>query len=630
VCGSATPTIYSGQTQTVGQASGRGDETRELLQRVLGTGFKVEAVLGSGSFGTVFRARDIRLQRDIAIKTLRREYLVSAEFVRRFEQEARALAALRHPNIIEIYDIGVSDDLVYLVMPLVKGETLTSYLRNHPELALADASWLVHGIAAGLGAAHRAGFVHRDIKPDNVMIEGDDHRPLLMDFGIAKAFRSGSVSETRAGTILGTPLYMSPEQAMADPQIDHRSDIYSLGVLAYEVFTGALPFQGETGQDLIHQHVLVPPPDPRKTKPDLPVPISQAILRALAKKPAERFQSVEDFSKTLDGLMPAPRLGAKAWLSARTQTLIRAGAGAGLLALAAVGARKGFAPATEAAVTVNLQATEAHFALQVAQPIWGEVAELRRLAAANLDSVVVPAVGTRPGATLNESVILLTAKSDSTTGAISLDPVIFPAGTSVVLSGTLGDTTLRLTLGDSLPALPVSVDGPVELIAGGPPAALRFTLQRLQLIPSHSGMDLELHPRDPRKTGFSTVLASRISFERVEKIREGDQAKDVLSSTVTGGTFRLANSHSDPKPLARGGDLALSGFSGTISGITLDTAGLALQLNGTVHGLGDALGGMPAQWETWWTEKRWTTLALALLWLAAMAWVVFPRGRRVS
>ncbi len=199
------------------------------------------------------------------------------------------------------------------------------------------------------------------------MIEGDDHRPLLMDFGIAKAFRSGQAGETRAGTILGTPLYMSPEQAMADPQIDHRSDIYSLGVLAFELFTGALPFQGETGQDLVQQHVLVPPPDPRKTKPDLPVPISQAILRALAKKPGDRFQSAEEFSRTLEGLAPAPRLGAKAWLSTRARDLLRGAAFLGLAAVAAVMGRKGLAPALETPVAVSVHSGEVRFTLGTAK-----------------------------------------------------------------------------------------------------------------------------------------------------------------------------------------------------------------------------------------------------------------------
>ncbi len=161
VCGSATPTILSGQTQASAPAPGQPqDNTGDLLQQALGAGFKIEALLGSGSFGMVFRARDVRLERDVAIKTLRRQFLVSPEFVRRFEQEARALAALRHPNIVEVYDIGVSDDLVYLIMPLIKGETLAAYLRTHPKLTLSEGGRLVNGIASGLSAAHKAGFVH--------------------------------------------------------------------------------------------------------------------------------------------------------------------------------------------------------------------------------------------------------------------------------------------------------------------------------------------------------------------------------------------------------------------------------------------------------------------------------------
>lgn len=630
-CGSATRTVLSGQTQLTDSAAEQlADDTSALLQKALGSGFKVEALLGSGSFGMVFRARDMRLQRDVAIKTLRREYLVSPEFVRRFEQEARALAALRHPNIVQVYDIGVSEELVYLIMPLVKGETLASYLRTHRPLSMAEAGRLVHGIAAGLTAAHKAGFVHRDVKPENVMIEGDDHRPLLMDFGIAKAFQSGHAGETRAGSIIGTPLYMSPEQAMADPHIDHRSDIYSLGVLAYEVFTGALPFQGETGQDVIHQHVLVPPPDPRKTRPDLPAGASQAILRALAKKPSERFQTAEEFSRILEGLAPAPRLKPQEWLSTRSRALMRGAAVIALAAAAVIVARAGLAPADVASVSASVQATEVRFTLGAAQPIWGDVAQLQRLSAANLDSVVVPAVGKRAGGVLEESVVQLTSQSDSATGVISLDPIVFPAGTSVVLSGGLSDTTLRLTLGDSLPVLPVSVDGPIEMIAGGPPEVLRFTLERLQLAPSSTGMDLELRPRQAGKPGFAPLTVSHVAFSRVEKIREGDQASDVLTSTLRGGTIRVMNGRRDPKPIVPDSGLVLTDFTGTLSKIAMDTAGLTLALEGTVRGIPEALGGMPARWENWWAVKRLQTIALSLLWLGLVVWVVLPRRKRVT
>ena len=622
--------MLSGRTQlTDSGAGGRADDTRELLQRVLGNGFRVEALLGSGSFGMVFRARDVRLDRDVAIKTLRREYLVSSEFVRRFEQEARALAALRHPNIVEVYDIGVSDDLVYLIMPLVKGETLAAYLRTRPALSLAEAGRLVHGIAAGLGAAHKAGFIHRDIKPENVMLEGDERRPLLMDFGIAKAFRAGTLGETRAGTILGTPLYMSPEQATADPQIDHRSDIYSLGVVAFEVFTGVLPFQGETGQDLIQQHVLVEPPDPRESKPELPGGVAQAILRAMSKKPSDRYQSAEEFSSALDGHAPGAWLGAGAWLG-RTGTLIRGALFLGLLAVVGMVGRRALSPASEAPIALNVQAGETSFTLSAAEPIWGDVANLRRVGAANLDSVIVPAVGARPRAVLDAPVLQLTSKSDSATGVISLDPVVFPVGTSVVLAGGLGDSTVRLTLGDSLPVLPVSVDGPIEMIAGGPPELVRFTLQRLQLIPSNVGLDLELHPSQAPKTGLARMVVSRVSFERVEKIREGDQAKDLVASTVKGGTIQVMNGRRAPQQLSPGGDLTLLGFSGMLEGVAMDTAGLALQFQGTVRGLPASLGGMPAQWEKWWTGQRLRTIALGLLWAGAMLWVVWPRRRRVS
>jgi hypothetical protein len=141
-------------------------------------------------------------------------------------------------------------------------------------------------------------------------------------------------------------------------------------------------------------------------------------------------------------------------------------------------------------------------------------------------------------------------------------------------------------------------------------------------------MELEVHPRQAQKTGLVPWLASQVSFERVQKIREGDQAKDVLSSTVTGGTIQPMNSLRGPRPLAPGADLTLPEFTGTVSGVAMDTAGLTLHLEGTVRGIPDALGGMPARWEAWWTGERWRTIGLAMLWLGVLVWLILPRGRR--
>lgn len=622
--------MLSGETQRTDSAADQlADDTAQLLQKALGAGFTVGPMLGAGTFGMVFRARDVRLERDVAIKTLRREFLVSPEFVRRFEQEARALAALRHPNIVPVYDIGVSEELVYLVMPLVKGQTLTAYLQEHRPLSMAEAGHLVHGIAAGLTAAHKAGFVHRDVKPENVMIEGDDHRPLLMDFGIAKAFQSGKPGETRAGSIMGTPLYMSPEQATADPKVDHRSDIYSLGVLAYEVFTGALPFQGETGQDVIHQHVLTPPPDPRKARPDLSPAASQAILRALAKKPSERFQSADEFSRVLEGVVRTPVPGRRIRSAGgviRIATLVV------LAAVAVVVTRAGMTPAAAASVAATVRASEVRFTLGTSQPIWGSVAQLERLAAANLDSLGTPDVGGGDweGGILYAPVVQLTAQQDSVPGSISLDPVVFPAGTQVDLSGGLSDTTFRLTLGDSLPVLPVSVDGPIQVIAGAPPTVVPFKLQRIQLFPSSTGMDLELRPRRPGQAGLGPLTVSHVSFTKVDKIREGDQARDVLSSTLRGGTIQVTSDHRSAQPVDSGSDVALRDFEGTIAKVAMDSAGLSLSLEGTVQGIPAALGGMPARWRGWWVGKRPQTVALALVWLGLVVGVVLPRKKRVQ
>ena len=278
------------------------DTLRDRLQAALGPGFELGAKLGEGGFGVVYRARDVRLRRDVAVKLLRRELVSSEGFVERFEREAQALAALRHANIVPIYSIGEKDDLIFLVMPFVSGITLTEYLREHGRLSLDEAAVILRAVGDALGAAHAVGLVHRDIKPDNIMLEGPNRHPLLMDFGIAKTGQTpGGVGLTATGMVMGTPLYMSPEQAVSDPNLDARSDIYSLGVLAYQLFTGQLPFSGDSIFAVLNQHLTTPVPEPRTLRPEIPAKLSAALRRAMAKKPAERFQHVGEFIAALEG-----------------------------------------------------------------------------------------------------------------------------------------------------------------------------------------------------------------------------------------------------------------------------------------------------------------------------------------
>jgi serine/threonine-protein kinase len=300
-CGTATPTTSS-ETQgriefaDLPQAE---TESRERLQLALGDGYEVRELLGRGGFGLVFTAFDKRLKRDLAIKVLRLELAVSGNFVDRFEREAMTAAQLRHPNIVPIYTIGENDGLAYIVMPLIRGETLQRLLERDGPLPIAETARILTDAASALAAAHAVGLIHRDIKPDNIMLEGPERRVLLMDFGIAKMVQTTDAALTGTGVLIGTPLYMSPEQGSGDRDMDQRTDIYSFGVVAYHMVTGKPPFGGTSGADLIRQHVLTPATDVRVMRPTVPPSLARAIMRCLSKDREKRWQSAEDLRNAL-------------------------------------------------------------------------------------------------------------------------------------------------------------------------------------------------------------------------------------------------------------------------------------------------------------------------------------------
>jgi serine/threonine protein kinase len=278
-----------------------GDEAegRQRLQLALGDGYEVRELLGRGGFGLVFTAFDKRLKRDLAVKVLRMELAQSANFMDRFEREAMTAAQLRHPNIVPIYTIGEKDGLAYIVMPLIKGETLQQLLERDGPLPMAETTRILTDAASALAAAHGVGLIHRDIKPDNIMLEGTERRVLLMDFGIAKMLSSSDAALTGTGVLIGTPLYMSPEQGSGDKDTDQRSDIYSFGVVAYHMITGKPPFAGTSGADLIRQHVLTPATDVRMFRPTVPPALAAAVMKCLVKDRTKRWQSAEELRVAL-------------------------------------------------------------------------------------------------------------------------------------------------------------------------------------------------------------------------------------------------------------------------------------------------------------------------------------------
>ncbi|HXV44166.1 MAG TPA: serine/threonine-protein kinase, partial [Anaerolineae bacterium] len=269
--------------------------------------YKLEAVLGQGGMSTVYKTTDANLQRPVALKLIHAHLSNDPEFVRRFEQEAAAVARLRHPNIIQIYDFAHEGDLSYMVMEYVPGETLQDKLKalnaTNQRLPLAETIQLMAIICDTVAYAHNRGMIHRDLKPANVMLTPQG-LPVLMDFGVAKMLGEGHLTAT--GTIVGTARYMSPEQASGEHP-DKRTDIYSLGVILYEMTTGRPPFDGDSDIAILMKHVSQPVPDIRQIQSSVPDLLVAVIEKALAKNPAERYQTAADMAIALRAISLQPR-----------------------------------------------------------------------------------------------------------------------------------------------------------------------------------------------------------------------------------------------------------------------------------------------------------------------------------
>jgi predicted Ser/Thr protein kinase len=268
-----------------------------LTGRVIDS-YKVLGVLGKGGMGEVYQGQDAEKQ--VAIKILSHELAQEPQFRIRFEREARTLAGLNHPYIVKLYRWGESDNILYMVLEYVDGRDLGDILKQRGTIPFDEMRPFIAELADALDYAHRAGFVHRDIKPSNIMLrlkpDQETQEAVLMDFGIAKV-QDAQTSLTGTGAI-GTIGYMAPEQIMAAREVDHRADIYALGIVIYELLVGERPFKGIAAQ-VLFGHLQQPPPDPRELVADVPSHVAVAIKRALAKEPDERFQSVGEFAAAL-------------------------------------------------------------------------------------------------------------------------------------------------------------------------------------------------------------------------------------------------------------------------------------------------------------------------------------------
>src|ERR1041385_6205928 len=273
----------------------------QRLQEPLGGTYTIEGEIGRGGMGVVYRARDERLQRRVAIKVLPPELAFQQEIRERFTREAQTAARLSHPHIVPIHTVGEGEGLVYFVMGYVDGESVAARIRRRGRLPAEEVRRIMRETADALSAAHALSVIHRDIKPDNILLEGTRGRVMVTDFGIAKAVSQTSTATlTGVGVAIGTPQYMSPEQAAGEREIDGRSDLYSLGVVAYQMTSGELPFNAPTVAGILMKQITEPAPVLHESRPDVPEDLSLAIARCLEKDPAQRWPTADALRRSLE------------------------------------------------------------------------------------------------------------------------------------------------------------------------------------------------------------------------------------------------------------------------------------------------------------------------------------------
>jgi serine/threonine protein kinase len=278
------------------------DELGTHVAQVLSANYELESEVGRGGMGIVYCARDKRLKREIAIKVLPPELSFRSDIRQRFLREAETAAQLNHPNIVPIYTVEEKDNLVYFVMAYIKGDNLGQRLQQHGPIAPVEVRRILREVADALAYAHNRNVIHRDIKPDNIIIDEETGRAMVTDFGIARALTdSGDSRLTATGMAIGTPAYMSPEQSAGDSAIDGRSDLYSLGVVGYQMLCGQPPFVANNTPSMLVKHLSEKPIPVDERWPDLPQDLSRAVMMCLEKDPADRFPNAAAFAVALDG-----------------------------------------------------------------------------------------------------------------------------------------------------------------------------------------------------------------------------------------------------------------------------------------------------------------------------------------
>jgi serine/threonine-protein kinase len=282
-------------------ASAADDELRAHVERALAAHYELDCEIGRGGMGIVYRARDRRLKRQVAIKLLPPELAFRSEIKSRFLREAETAAQLSHPNIVPIYTVDEQEGLVFFVMACIAGDNLAKRLHERGVLTTDETRRVLREVADALAYAHDRGVVHRDIKPDNILLDQVSGRPMVTDFGIARAMDSeGDSRLTATGMAIGTPAYMSPEQAAGEREIDGRSDLYSLGILGYQMLTGEPPFVASSTPAMLVKHISERPIPVEQRRPDVPQDLARTVMMLLEKEPGNRFPSASALVTALD------------------------------------------------------------------------------------------------------------------------------------------------------------------------------------------------------------------------------------------------------------------------------------------------------------------------------------------